>query len=641
MTWRGWAPAARLAVPQSCELCHQEVTSIMSTRHVEERAVLEIKRLLLDCPRLNVYLKTGDSEPLTDGYIDFHARDDGSVGTFRARVSVQVKGRSVQSGSRSRRTFSFERSHLQAYLSLKGILFFVVDVETGTKEARPYYAILNPLKLDDHLKRAPEDQQSISVKVKPVPSDPKALEAIVELAHKKTDEKPGSVADLSVLGEASRFNIHTDGSIRFDGNRPVDLDPERDDYLVTVETSFGEQVVRQTRMQFIPEDWAIGEPIDVTITAGDITIERPTRRRLDDKTVALELNDNLRVLMKRPVDGMQALELQFESSRCLHSRVETLEFVFAVLDAQGFWLDDTFVQQNAETLSNEAGLRSELEDLRRLAAVFEFIGANTKLIDLNEVTDRQYKQIIDLHDPLVEKAEVKADLPGPGRIIQPVGKWRIELICFEGAQPGTFKVRHLFDPELIMHFARSIETEEGVKRHLVTPYDAFVDEGQLPYTVNLRLDGIVAYYRHISQYAKITDLATDTVLRLIDGSDKVSERREEFLEAAMALNDWVGEEGDQRAPYLVNRLQIIARRRALNSDERHLLRTLKHTNDPDEQTRNITAYSCSVLLGDAEEADFFFKQLDSETQGRVKKWPIWTLHDQGLPDHSKQDATAV
>jgi hypothetical protein len=71
----------------------------------------------------------------------------------------------------------------------------------------------------------------------------------------------------------------------------------------------------------------------------------------------------------------------------------------------------------------------------------------------------------------------------------------------------------------------------------------------------------------------MTDLATDTVLRLVSGSDKVPERREEFLDAAMALNSWIGEEDDQRAPYLVNRLQIIARRRALTSDERDLLRT--------------------------------------------------------------------
>jgi hypothetical protein len=440
-----------------------------ATRDVEERAVLEIKRLLLDCPRLDVHLKTADSEPLTDGYIDFHARNVGSVETFRARVAVQVKGRSVQSFSRSRRSFSFKRSHLRAYLSLKGILFFVVDIDAETKEVRPYYAILNPLKLDDHLKRAREDQQSISVKVKPLPSDPMALEAILALAHKKTDEKPGSVADLSVLGEVGRFNIHTDGSIRFDGDRPVDLDPERDDYLVTVDTSFGEQVVRQTPMQFIPEDWLIGGPVNITIAAGGIAFERPTRRRLDDETVALELNDSLRVLMKRPVDGMQALELQFESSRFLHSRIETLEFVFAVLDRQGFCFGDTFVQQNVETLSNEVELRAELEGLQRLVRVCEFIGANTKLIDLNEVSDRQYRQLIDLHDPLVMKAEAKGDLPGPGRIIQPVGRWRIELICFEGAEPGTFKVRHLFDPELTMHFARSVETEEGVKRHLVTP----------------------------------------------------------------------------------------------------------------------------------------------------------------------------
>jgi hypothetical protein len=48
-----------------------------------------------------------------------------------------------------------------------------------------------------------------------------------------------------------------------------------------------------------------------------------------------------------------------------------------------------------------------------------------------------------------------------------------------------------------------------------------------------------------------------------------------------------------------------------------------------------------VLLGDTEEADFFFKQLDPKMRGKVKKWPIWTLHDQGLPDHPKQDAPAV
>ncbi|QOR70929.1 hypothetical protein IM660_01010 [Ruania alkalisoli] len=611
----------------------------MATREVEERAVHTIKGLLLACPRLDDHLKTADSGPLTDGHIDFHSRDDDRVETFRARVSVQVKGRSFEPGSKPRASFSFQRSHLQGYLSLKGILFFVVDIDSKTKAARPYYAILNPLKLDDHLKSARGDQKNISIRVKPVPSSPEALEDIVALAHKKSDEKPGSVADLSILGESSRFNIHTDGSIRFDGRSLLELDPKRDDYLVTAETDFGEQVVEQAAIKFIPEDWLIGKSLDFAVVAGGVAIEQPFRRRLDEDTVALELNDSLRVLLKRPVGGQQAIKLQFDMSRYLHSRVETLEFVFGMLDQRGFWLGDTFVQQNEAALSDEDGLRAQLEYLQSLAAVFNSIGADTKLIDLEEITDRQYKQLVDLYDPLVSRVEAKADLPGPGRILQPVGKWRIELICFEGSEPGNFKVRHLFDPELMMHFAASVETDEGVKRHLVTPYDAFVDDEHLPYTLNLRLDGMVDYYRKISEYAEITSFATQTVLRLVNSSDQVPERRKEFLGAAMALNDWLIEAGDERAPYVINRLQIVARQRELISEERDLLRAIKHTGDPDELIRTLVAYSCSVLLGDTEEADFVFSRFEPETRSQVKTWPIWTLHDQGLPDHSEKRVT--
>src|SRR5699024_2495857 len=182
------------------------------------------------------------------------------------------------------------------------------------------------------------------------------------------------------------------------------------------------------------------------------------------------------------------------------------------------------------------------------------------------------------------------------------------------------------------------ETSSGVKRHLVTPYDGIVADEYFPYTLNLRLDEMVDYYRHISQYAEMKNLATETVLRLIKGSDQVPERRDEFLDAAMVLNDWVGEgnEDIRQAPFLVNKLQIVVRRRALTSEERVLLRNLKHLGDPIEPASGTTAYGCSVLLGDKEEADFLLKRLEPQMQTRIREWPIWTLHDRGIPDHSQE-----
>lgn len=610
-----------------------QLTGQRVSRDVEEAAVLAVRGALLKCPHLAAYIKDADSEPITDGYINLHSDRERANASFQGRVDVQVKGRTIKVGKKPTLSFSFKRDQLKAYIALNGILFFLVLIDEVTGDSRPHFAILNPYRLDKILKKESKDKKRFSIAVKPLPTLPADIEHKVWMTLKHQDDRPGTVIDNGeFFRHIHEIRIHGAGSIPFAGK--LDFGSNQDDYIVIARTDVGDIVLDDEAFSFIQEDYVIPKPVNVAVSAGDVVIEQPTSRRLDEDTVELALNDGLRLLLKRPVDGRQAIKLNMELSRNLPSRIQTLEFIFAMLAQGGFWFGNTFAEQNSEILSDEDALRGHLTHLRCLAEIFKFIGADANLIDLEDVTEEQHKQLARLYEPLVKQTEVKADYSTPYRILQPVGKWRIELVCFEGSKPDTVTVRHLFDPELMMRFGATIETEHDVKRQLATPYDGlpnddFLADEYFPYTLNLRLDLMVEHYRKVAEYADNTVFANQTVLRLLHGADKLPERRQEFLDTAMALSDWLLEQEPQEPVYVINKHQIITRSRELTPEERDELRAAKRVGDPHPQMQLATEFSCAALLGDREEAAFVFGKINPSWQEDVKTWPVWLLYQMG------------
>lgn len=592
----------------------------------EALATSTIQRILARCDHLDASISTGDKVPLTDGHIDLYSNATHKSNKYLVgRVQLQVKGKTLEPRAAVPSAFRLKRVDLEGYLKLSGVLFFAVFIREDTEEELPHYAILNPFRIQREISSKPEFQETIAIDLKPLPTETKRVEGIIRLAHQMRGEQPGQALDPDLIERITEISLFTDGSVDFD--EPVHLHPEQQDYSVRLTMEGGLQTAAQLELKVVPPEY-VGEPANLTVSSGDIEFTTVTRRRIDKSTVALELSESLSIHLGEPSEGELRGEIKWSLHHVLAQRMRDLGFILGCVDNSGFSIGGSFVGWDLGKIADEDELRRHYAHLQTICEVLDFVGARTDLIDLSEVTEKRHQQLRDLHPALVGKKEIRPDSPShPGRILQPIGRWSIELLCFEGSKPGSLRVQHLLDPDLERQFLGQEERDEGTVYFPATPYE-LIDEEEFARTLNLGLDRVVEIYSRISEYDTTSGKATATVLKLIEAADQVDARRDEFLESAENLNTWLIEQYGNDPSTLINRFQIVRRLRDLTQEERSQIRTLRQAVrfGEEELPAAFIEVSCAILLDDAEEAEFYFTQLTADQQQQMVSWPIWTLH---------------
>ena len=96
---------------------------------IEQFAITELKRKLLQVKNIDPYISEGDREPFFDGHIYVYKSNDIKNENYLDRIPIQIKGRTVSSVSKTKIKFGISDEQINAYLSSEGIMFFVVQFE--------------------------------------------------------------------------------------------------------------------------------------------------------------------------------------------------------------------------------------------------------------------------------------------------------------------------------------------------------------------------------------------------------------------------------------------------------------------------------------------------------------------------------
>lgn len=589
---------------------------------VEATSVMHTALTIGECPHLTPFLDQKDKVPHTDGHIDVRSdRSQPKDSNFTHRAYVQVKGRTLAKGRKPQKSFSTKREKLEAYLRIRGVLLFVVYIEKDTHDKHISYSLLTPLELDHMLKQNPKEK-SISAPLKPLPEDRSEIEVLVKFMAQAHNENPAALASESLWERAQDISIIT--SHRIDASKPIRLNPSEHDYTVKLTTEDGAQAFAHNQEILLMPQSYVGVPLDKPIRSGDVVFQEPKVRQVDDHTGAIDLSETL-TIQRSTLEGDKGQgQLQWALNDSFDQRLKDLGFLLSAVDNSGYYVGDRFFRWELKAITEEAGLRRHYHHLQRIAELFEFMGARTDLLDLSQLEERRHQQLWHLYDALVEKKEMSPDHPTrAGRILQPLGDWAIELFSQEGSEPGMFRITHLMDPDLQHLIYAHNETDEGPAGFPVTAYEVFKEEGDFSKVLNLGLNRIVEAYSAISEYDHTDEAATHTVLELINAADRAPVRLEELQEAAERLNAWLLSQYGEEASHVVNGLQILYRRRGLEQKERARLRALRRQVLQDEVNMATEfAFSCSVLLGDREEAGDHFDALSEARQEVVRGWPI-------------------
>jgi len=592
----------------------------------EALAVAKIQGMVARCPHLKPFVASNDKTPFTDGHIDVYSALGQKKADWLGRVSVQVKGR-ARSGKRPAQiAFSVSRVDLLGFQRDSGALYFYVAVDRRGN-CTPYYALLSPFAIEHFLSTVPGEQASISIPFKRFPHQPAEIERIVALALKTRDQRPSLGYDPDLFQRMKSLTIHS--AVDLDLNAPVRLAPDELDYALELTTEGGLTLPLGGELHIYPQTY-IEQETDVAVGAGGVTYERVTTRRVDTETVEVRLGPAITLTM-READSQRIWNMRYTAPGGFLDRLKATRFLIGLMEEQRVEINGTpsalgGAPDDASTHLVE--LRGHLAALSELEELFDHLGVDGTLVDLDEISADAFHWLHALHRAFIGGEELRNDSGETGRGLVHFGRWAIMLMTIAGTEPETWRYIDPFDPSAPHMFRWSAEDDDGKNAIPVTAYD-IVEQEHLPSILNLRLDHIVEAYEPISDGDRTMSLANQRVLALILAAGASDERRYEFLHAAEVLNEWVIAHEGESPVHLINRWQILHRTGRLTPEHLDAVRALKRRAGRGRiEMADEIELSCALLLGDAPEVDYLLTEMPEEKLDTIRTWPIWQLRSE-------------
>lgn len=595
--------------------------------NTESLAVHYIASQIDSSSKLESFIDHNDRTPFTDGHIDLYSSRKHSKEAFVGRVNVQVKGRTKPTNRMADSKHPVQIVDLKAFLDIGGILYFVVNIDKKTQKKRAYYAPLSPFFIDQLLKQAKAEQKTITVDLKSLPKNVRALEGIVKVAIKTQQQNPKQGFDGALLKDATQISLHWWEPVDWD--RPITLDPAIHDFAAFVRTDTGLNVPLPGVLEITPSSYQ-SRPMEGAVASGNVVFDEPTRRRLDRETALVELSENLRLVFSRSATAGN-LRIEFELADNLEERTKDLDFFLALVDTGELRVAGHPVRLDVRGADDPKEVREHHAFLQKLDELFQRLGARTDLVLLPGVNDKRSRQLRSLHRAFFDGIPAGDSRAETGRIYQPVGDWGLELMSLQ--EGGTTKIVDLFAPGFPRVLAAEVEYEDKqTHRRQVTPYE-LLSAAQLSRTLNLHLERIVTAYEELPESCARSTDANETVLKLITAADLEPLRKSEFLRAAANLNQWLTDSEGPSPRRTINTLQIAARQRHLTAVERDEVRALRRRAVKGRVPLSLlTELSCSILLEDEESIEEALQLLSTQELESLKNWPIWGLRSLPVVD---------
>lgn len=588
--------------------------------NVEALAVAELNRRIGMCPRLQPIILTNDRTLLTDGHIELFDSPRHTKSNWVGRVSVQVKGR-TRRATQPRLTHPVPCDDLRSYQVDSGVLYFVVDIDPETGTCEPYYALLSPFVIDGILWQLPAEQRSVAVTLRPLPAETDRLEALLSLALETKNQNPKLGFDPSLFNDSESITVYTATPLSLD--QPLRLSPEALDYALILHTAGGMSVPLNGEFEVYPPDY-MPRQVDLRVSSGTIIFERSTISRVSANTHNVQLSEGLALTLTLSDEGrVRAATITVTPERNLSARLRSFEFVTALQDSGRLELNGDPLTFNPTSEEGFLDLRQRLPALRDMTALFDHLGVDTRLIDLEQLDDQQLLQLNALYRGFVLGEELHDPKSQSGRVLQQVGQWHVLFMVIPGSRQDMWKVEDPFSTAERRQFAHT--PTDGGKPYVVTAYELIAPK-DLPTVLNARLESIVDAYEAIAASEMTQGLANHRVLYLLMAVDHCPARRDEFLDAAEHLNEWLIRAQGPDPIHLVNRWQIHARRGPLSPETLTEIRSLKREAATNAQVKAAQLeVACSILLGDDDETRFLIGRLPEEQLKEIETWPIWTL----------------
>lgn len=574
-------------------------------------AVLALKNVIQLNDLMKEYINDNDKEPSWDGFIYLYKSDDMKAENIKYRIPVQVKGKNQENLLKKQRiSYPVEYKHLRNYYKDGGAFYVVVAISDDRRKTTIFYNALTTVKLNALLKNSekkkPDQTKNVVLERLKNDDDKLLFKVLSQFGFDREQQGSGEgeiiekVINIDVINKVDSIRVTSylttneeeilkmvsSGELCLYGYRsdvdmwfPFDLEQQKDMRLKKV----------------LQIDKTLG--IDRQVYYNNYLVEREY-----SKDPIIRVSENLTI-------DLLGGKLNFNMHGNIKSLKRDVDFLYAILNGNTFWMDNKQVSEYTD-VKLPADLKANMEMITDFYNALEEIEFSCdKRTD--EFNENNWKAVTKLINVYHRKIKLKEDNKSEWYIW-----WWDEKII------SILIVKDENDKTQIVNWIG----KEG--------YAVFTERetgGQS------RLPKGLLFKRDI--WERLYDVDEEILLRDIEKSDYSERtlndlymffveilaayditRNEKYFDMAQLLSDKLLQVDENNEYGIINKLQLLKRKRELSEDEISVLEKLEeNTND------SMVRSAVNILLENKHNAKKLVNQLSEEDQATFKQFPIYNL----------------
>lgn len=574
-------------------------------------AVLALKNVIQLNDLMKEYINDNDKEPSWDGFIYLYKSDDMKAENIKYRIPVQVKGKNQENLLKKQRiSYPVEYKHLRNYYKDGGAFYVVVAISDDRRKTTIFYNALTTVKLNALLKNSekkkPDQTKNVVLERLKNDDDKLLFKVLSQFGFDREQQGSGEgeiiekVINIDVINKVDSIRVTSylttneeeilkmvsSGELCLYGYRsdvdmwfPFDLEQQKDMRLKKV----------------LQIDKTLG--IDRQVYYNNYLVEREY-----SKDPIIRVSENLTI-------DLLGGKLNFNMHGNIKSLKRDVDFLYAILNGNTFWMDNKQVSEYTD-VKLPVDLKANMEMITDFYNALEEIEFSCdKRTD--EFNENNWKAVTKLINVYHRKIKLKEDDKSEWYIW-----WWDEKII----------------PILIVK-------DENDKTQIV---NWIGKEGYAVFTERetggqSRLPKGLLFKRDI--WERLYDVDEEILLRDIEKSDYSERtlndlymffveilaayditRNEKYFDMAQLLSDKLLQVDENNEYGIINKLQLLKRKRELSEDEISVLEKLEeNTND------SMVRSAVNILLENKHNAKKLVNQLSEEDQATFKQFPIYNL----------------
>lgn len=593
----------------------------VNTKRIEELAVDELDRILWLSDYLEPHIEKNDRTLSWDGDIFFYNSSDHVVGNLLGKIPVQVKG--TQQNIVSDATYSFGIDHLRNYYNDGGVMFFLVCLDDTFNRRKIYYASLTKYDLKGLL-QAFGKQKTRSIKLEEFPAD--NLNEIATICRTFIENRKKQLVDL--FGD----ELPTLEKLRASGHRVENLSCSG--YTYGIEVKDFDRFISTHEMYlyaklenldaYVPiekvADATVERYVCVSIKVGETeyynSFKVVTRQGIRTFTIGKSFTLLSDEESDRESHKEKAFNICFNLNGTLQERIQDLEFFVASATEGAFSIGINRITINGLQEDAIERRKNQLRYFKDVQKMLNVLGVQEELrlehiTDDDETNIKNFVRSVLYHQPIGLNTKHKVSYG-----LFPLCNLKV-LIWADRQNNNGYIISSYYDDHPIVMFEESdIEQKNPIPstKFLLLDKNAFMN------ACNIKLDLIfedIINVEYTNNYEGYVNLFLLEVLRAYDESVIV---REDLLEFADKICEWIGTKAltpDAKTIWLLNKMQILKRRRPLEFEELKQIDELRKDDNPPEI--RCAAY---LLFGDNNAAQQCFDEISENFKHEFLEFPI-------------------